>query len=215
MKFRIFIATISTLLVSANAWAVYQANLTYDYAKTGTSTYTFDVTVHNTSTGTDAAPLDLFQIFLNADSNISNYQNITWNSNQSPVWASDLSQPILGFGGSAGNVIAYTQSFGGPTDGIAQGSSLGQFSFSFDYTGTLAPEQQTFGYYATFGTNLVGGIPFGDPLNPDYFFTAETTGNLVANLTPEQPGTVPEPSTLLLLGLGISAAVCLRRKSNC
>jgi hypothetical protein len=208
MKFRIFSVTIAALLLlSINAWASYQSNITYDYTQSGANSYTFTLDVHNNATGVAPGRIDQFFVNLDADSNSSNYQNIVWNSFNSPTWGSDALQPG-GFGAS-GNIVAYTQNLG---DGIDAGSSLSGFSFSFDYFGTLAPSQQLFSFSADFDTTLDA---LGNPV-PTFstgFLNSDGLPNQIEFARiPENPGAVPEPSTVLLLGLGLSAMVCLRRK---
>jgi len=212
MKNRItVVTTLALLLLSANAWALYQADLTYNYLRSGNH-YTFNVSATNTSTDQDSAPLDLFKINLDADSNLSNYKNIAWISYNNPSWVSDLAQYSSGFGGAevSGNVVAFTANFG---EGIGQGSNLKGISFSFDYTGNLAPEDQLFSWYATFGSNSISGLPVGnDPTNPDYYITADSSGFLVYE--GGTPPTVPEPSTMMLVGAGLISVIVFRRKRN-
>ncbi len=73
--------------------------------------------------------------------------------------------------------------------GIAPGSSMSGFSVAFDWLGSGTPGSQFF--------------EFVDPA---------TFGVLDSGLTTVTSSPVPEPGTMMLLGSGIAALLCFRRK---
>ncbi|MBN2241559.1 MAG: hypothetical protein JW793_02625, partial [Acidobacteria bacterium] len=72
----ILTAVLLSLLAFSSARAEYSADITYDYSMSGTS-WVFDFTVNNESTGDSTGDLDYFMIDFDAD-DWSYYTNLSW-----------------------------------------------------------------------------------------------------------------------------------------
>lgn len=206
---RILILVSALALFTSSAWGAYNAEFVYNYAQAGNH-YTFTVNVTNTSSSPDLAHLDYFRIIFDADPVFDSYANLAWNNGKG--WLTLEDQPLPGFGGSPGVVHADDSIFGTAGGGIAAGSSVYGFQFSFDYTGPVAPDQQLMTWHAEYGTNDAGnGIPIGDPQNPDYWIMGSADGQLkYGGGGPTPP--IPEPGTVLLVGAGLAGLIYWRKR---
>lgn len=195
----VFFLVMTFFITFSSAWATYQADITYDY--TGAAgAYTFNFTVHNTSTGADIGGLDYFMINFDAD-DLSLYSNIAWVDDKG--WDSEADQPDLSFypPGLPGYVFADDSILVPGTGGIAQGGSLGGFKVSFNYTGNFAADDLEFTWLAYFGTDQAGGV-LGE---------ARGLTNYVPGTGPG-PDPIPEPATMVLFGLGLLSVAGISRK---
>lgn len=207
----VFTIMFSVLVLSSSAWAAYIADITYDYVNNGGGNYTFNYTVANNSDLGDNAALDFFMIDFNADA-LASYSNITWNLTQN--WNAYAFDFDPAYGDIPGTIIADDSiPFGSAGGGIARGASLGLFSVTFDYAGSLLADQQLFSYRAEFGTNeQQSGIEtdFG------YWIEGFDLGTTAYNrpIPPDPTTPVPEPATLFLLGSGLLGAAALKSRKN-
>jgi len=185
-----FVGVTFLVLMSSSAWADYMADITYNYTTNGAGHYEFTYTVNNTSDGTDTGGLDFFQLNFDADPNYWLYENVSWTSDNGWNGQADPNTVIIPASTQANDAI-----FMGGTGGIAQGNTLGNFTISFDYNGSLDPNLQLFSWNAEFGTS---------PDGLDFLGSAEGTTRYEA---------VPIPATLFLLGSGLFGLLGFRRKS--
>ena len=193
------LAMIALALSTTTALATYQADFAYDYVFNGGNNYTFNLTITNTSTGSDTGALDFFSIDFDADADWSSYSNISWTDNQG--WYSEAVDYNAAFGALPGNVLADDSFMGSNGGGIAQGAAL-TFQFSFDYTGIVDPDAQLFSWIASFGTFDDNQGGYG------------TLGDAAGNLRYEGGGApVPEPATLILFGTGLVGVAVAGRKN--
>ncbi len=216
--FTIFMSFLFLFAMIGIASATYMADITYDYTDNGGGNYTFTFTVYNLSTDGSTGALDFFEIDFDADAdnNYCNYSNITWDVDNG--WLTDAGEPDPFFGGTPGYAMADDSVFGANGGGIVQGDSLGGFQVSFDYSGSLSPEQQLFSFYAAFGTSATdnGGIMIDDDGVPnsgdEYWILGEDSGNI--RYQPAGPPPVPEPTTILLVGIGVIGLAGLGKKKS-
>ncbi len=206
MKLKTLFFAVAALIFSAgSALATFDADFAYTYTDNGSNNYTFNVTVTNNSDGSDTAGLDFFQIDLDADSDYSLYSNVTWVTDNG--WESGTENYNPAFGTLPGYVWADDGIFGTNNGGLSPGESA-TFTFSFNYTGSITPDMQLFSWLADFGTHNDPSGPNYDP-NLGYGYQAEISGQLRYN-GGQQP--VPEPSTIILFGLGLAGFLAAGRK---
>jgi hypothetical protein len=208
MKFRLALYLVFGV-ASVPAFADYAADITYDYKDLGGGKYRFDVTVNNTSTGADTGALDYFQINFDADSDWATYAGVAWTKKNG--WVTTDNQFDPAFGSIPAALTADHSVLVIPTDGgIAQGKSSSGFAFEFTYSGSLGPKQQALSFLADFGTAFVPGSA------EDYTVLGEVTGNLryVPTGPGPDPGQIPEPATILLVGMGLCGWIGLRKRSR-
>jgi len=192
---------------AGSAWGTYLADITYDYTDNGGGNFTFDFTVYNTSTSPDTGALDYFEIYFDADPAFANYSSLNWTDDNG--WFASAFEYDPAFGTLSAAVSADDAAVFGGSGGIAQGASLGGFKVKFDYSGSLAPTDQLFGYWVNFGTYETNVDPYYDFLG-DY----EGTTRYVQG-APDEPPPVPEPTTVLLFSVGIlGLAGFSRRRKN-
>jgi hypothetical protein len=182
------------------------------------TTVTYDLTC--TSTSSCGGPV-LGMIVLSQDSDGILVTETLFNGN---VFAQTGAGQSLdfNFSDSAIKVSEVTAGFGNfSKDGSQKAVPFPAFEFSLDCTtacgnGTSPPNASTFSFLITDGINLLSFSDFVG--NGGYFFVSDigiktgnntyTTGNVAAS----GPASVPEPSSLLLLGVGFVGLGMVRRK---
>lgn len=178
------------------------ADVTYTFIDNGGGNFTFDFTVANTSTGTSTGPLDYIDIQFDADDQAlySNVSVLADNGWLSFAFENDPSPGGLPAGASFDAFQATPM-----LPGIGQGDSLGGFLVNFDYAGALDPTAQGFYWAADFGTNFDGN---GTQIsaNPDVWILGFVEGTTRVS--------VPEPPTMLLLGLALAVLAGLTRQDR-
>lgn len=194
-KFKVFFLVLMFMVfLFSDAMATYIADISYDYIANGGGNYTFNFNVRNTSTGGDTGRLDFFNIYFDADADISRYSGINWIADNG--WYSEAGDPDLSFGGLPGYALADDSVLVGGGGGIGQGGSLAGFSVNFGYSGALSPTAQLFNFNAQFGTDATGNI----------------LGSYDGTTRYEDTGVIPEPSTFLLIGAGLVGIYAARKR---
>jgi hypothetical protein len=190
MKKCLLILSLMVALTSLTqaAWALNYADFSYTGSKSGDHyTFTFDIKNNYNK------PLDYFMINLDADFDYRKYTNLTV-LNDVGWWTSTYAYGS-GFSGLSSFVEADDTLLNSGKGGIDPYATLRGFQIAFDYSGSLATSDQLFSYLAYFGTEQVSA--------DEYIIDNEETG--FATYTPPEAPSVPEPSTIFLLGAGLAA----------
>ncbi|MEN6464170.1 MAG: PEP-CTERM sorting domain-containing protein [Syntrophaceae bacterium] len=98
---------------------------------------------------------------------------------------------------------------------IAPGAALSFSGLDIDYIETLSPLSVTGSYIDDFGSSLRNaffGIEYNDGFGLRTVELNETGWTVCQNLSIEGSSTLPEPATMLLLGLGLVGLAGIRRK---
>jgi len=168
-------ATVLIFSSIAHAGVPPTADFLYNEIDKGTGWWQYDYTLFNTSP-IGHAGIDLYDLFLYFDPSAS--LNV-------------LSMPSgWDWTDGAGFIDVFSMNPGAPPIGtdIAPNSSLGGFSFEFDYQAGMLPFDATF-------------------VNP-----YDLDNPFVVSGTTAPKSSIPEPSTILLLGSGLVGLAGLRRK---